>query len=63
MLHGCKKKQDIHVDIAKDVEAALDASYHVLERPLPREKNKKVIGIMKYKLGAKIMTLPNELPD
>ena len=57
------KKQDIHVDIAKDVEAALDASYHVLERPLPREKNKKVIGIMKYKLGAKIMTLPNELPD
>ena len=57
------KKQDIHVDIAKDVEAALDASYHVLERPLPSEKNKKVIGIMKYKLGAKIMTLPNELPD
>ena len=39
------KKQDIHVDIAKDVEAALDASYHVLERPLPSEKNKKVIGI------------------
>ena len=69
MLHGCKllqvyiKKQEIHVDIAKVVEGTLDASYHELERPLPRGKNKKVIGIMKYKLGAKIMTLSNELPD
>ena len=26
-----------------------------INRPLPKERNKKVIGLMKYELGGKIM--------
>ena len=36
------KKQDIYVGIAKDCETRLDTSYYKLERPLPKEKIKKV---------------------
>ena len=48
MLHGYRplynlhKKQDIYVDIAKDAETRFDTSYYKLERPLPKEKKKKV---------------------
>ena len=31
-------------------------SNHELDRPLPKGKNKKLIGLMKYELGRKIMT-------
>ena len=32
-----------------------DTSNYKLDRPLPKGKNKKVIGLMKDELGAKIM--------
>ena len=33
-----------------------DTSNYEVNRPLPKEKNKKVIRLMKDKLGGKIMT-------
>ena len=38
-----------------DVEIRFDTSNYELYRPLPKGKNKKVIGLMKDKLGQKIM--------
>ena len=32
--------EDIHEDIAKDVETSFHTSHYQLERPLPQEKNK-----------------------
>ena len=49
------KTGDIYLDIAKDVETRFDTSNYELERPLPRGKNKKVIGIMKDELDGKFM--------
>ena len=50
------KTEDFYTDIAKDVEKRFDTSkYRVDNRPLPTRKNKKVIGLMKDKLGGKIM--------
>ena len=46
------KTEDFYKDIAKDVETRFDTSGYVPGRPLPIEKNKKVIGLM---LGGKIM--------
>ena len=46
----------IYKDIAEDVETKSDTSNSELDRPLPKEKNKKVIGLMKDKLGEKIKT-------
>ena len=34
------EKEDIYVDIAKDVKTKFDISIYELERPLPKEKNK-----------------------
>ena len=45
------KKGDIYKDIAEDVETRFDISNYELDRPLPKGKNKKVIGLMKDKLG------------
>ena len=50
------KKDDIYKDIAEDVETRFDTSNYELDRPLPKGKNKKVIGLMKDELGGKIMT-------
>ena len=55
------KTDDIYKDIAQDVETRFDTSNYELEcnsidRPLPRGKNKNVIGLMKNELGGKIMT-------
>ena len=51
------KTEDFYTDIAKDVEKRFDTSnYRVDNRPLPTRKNTKVIGLMKDKLGGKIMT-------
>ena len=33
-------------DYVKNVETRFDTSNYKLERPLPREKNKKVIGLV-----------------
>ena len=40
---------DIYKDIAKYVETRFDTSNHELDRPLPKGKNKKVIGLIKDK--------------
>ena len=50
------KTEDIYVDITKDVIIRFDTSKYELKRPTPGGKNKKVIGLMKDKLGGKITT-------
>ena len=50
------KTDDIYKDIAEDVETRFDTSNYELDRPLPKRKYKKVIGLMKGELGGKIMT-------
>ena len=47
--------EDMYEDIAKDVEKRFDTSNYELERPLPKERNKKVIGLMTDELGEEIM--------
>ena len=49
------KTEDFYKDIANDVEKRFDTSNYEVNRPLPIGKNKKVIGLMKDKLGGKIM--------
>ena len=51
------KTEDLHKDIANDVETWFDTSNYneIDKRPLPVRKNKKVIGLFKYELGVKIM--------
>ena len=46
---------DIYKDTTEDVETRFDTSNYELDTPLPKGKNKKVIRIMKDKLGEKIM--------
>ena len=46
---------DFYKDIADDVESRFDTSGYIPDRPLPVGKNKKVIGLMKDKLGGGIM--------
>ena len=48
------KTDDIYKDIAEDVETRFVTSNYELERPLPKGKNKKVIGSTKDQLGGKI---------
>ena len=43
-------------NIADDVGKRFDTSNYHVNRPLPKGKNKKVIGLMKDELGRKIMT-------
>ena len=50
------KKEDFYKDIAYDVKKRFDTSNYECDRPLPTEKNKKVIGFMKDELGGNIMT-------
>ena len=50
------KTDNFYEDIANDVHKRFDTSNYDVRRPLPTGKNKKVIGLMKYKLGGKIMT-------
>ena len=45
------KTDDIYKDIAVDVETKFDTSNFEIDRPLPKGKNKKVIGLMKDELG------------
>ena len=49
------KTDDFHKDITKDVETKSGTSNYELGKPLPKAKNKKVIGLMKKKSGEKIM--------
>ena len=52
------KTKDFYKDIAKDVKARFDTSGYDKEdaRPLPIGLNKKIVGLMKDEMGAKIMT-------
>ena len=49
------KTQEFYKDIAQDVEERFDASNYDVDRPLPKGKNKKVIGFMKDELGSGII--------
>ena len=50
------KTKDVYKDIAKNVEERFDTSNYGFDRPLPKGKNKKVIGLMKDELGGGIIT-------
>ena len=50
-----KRTGDIFKDIAEDVKTRFDTSNYKLDRPLPKEKKKKVIGLMTDELVGKIM--------
>ena len=50
------KTDNIYKDIAEDVETVFGTSNCELDTRLPEEKNKKIIRLMKDKLGRKIMT-------
>ena len=49
------KTEDIYKDLAENFETRFDNSNYELDRPLPKGKNKKVIGLMKNELGRKAM--------
>ena len=49
------KTKDFCKDIARDVEERFDTSNYDVDRPLPKGKNKKVIGLMKDELGGGII--------
>ena len=49
------KAEDFYKDIAKEVGKKYDTSNYTIESPLPIGLNKKVMEIMKDKLGGKIM--------
>ena len=46
----------MYEDIENGVEKRFDTSNYEVNTPLPKGKNKKVIGLMKDELGGKIMT-------
>ena len=48
-------------DIAKDVETRFDISDFEIGSMLPKEKNKKIVGLMKDELGGQIMKESNRL--
>ena len=50
------KTEDLYKDIADDVEKRFDTSNYECDRPLPKGKNKKVIGLFKDEQGGKIMS-------
>ena len=50
------KTKDFYKDIAQDIQERFDTSNYCVDRPLPKGKNKKVIGLMKDELGGGIIT-------
>ena len=50
------KTEDFYEDIANDVEKRFDTSNYEVNRPLPKERNKNVIGLLKDELERKSMT-------
>ena len=59
MLYGHRqlpvKADNIYKGIAEDVETRFCTSNFEIDRPLSKEKKKKVIGLMKDELGRQIM--------
>ena len=49
------KTDNIYTDIAEDGETRFDTSNYELDRPLPKGKSETIIGLMRDKLGGKIM--------
>ena len=49
------RTEDFYEDVADDLEKRFDTSNYECNRPLPKGKNKKVIGLMNDELGGKIM--------
>ena len=47
--------ENVYTDIAKDVESRFNASNYELDRPLPKGRNKNVVGLLKDELGRKFM--------
>ena len=47
---------DFYKDISQDVNERFDTSNYTFDRPLPKGKNKKVIGLMKDELGGGVIT-------
>ena len=45
------KTDDIYKNITEDVEIRFDTSTFEIDRPLPKGKNKKVVGLTKDELG------------
>ena len=54
-FHCIHKTEYIYKDIAENFETRFDNSNYELDRPLPKGKNKKVIGLMKNELGRNAM--------
>ena len=50
------KTNDFYKDITQDVNERFEISNYSIDRPLPKGKNKKVIGLMKGELGGGIIT-------
>ena len=50
------KIKNFYKDIAQDVEERFDTSNYDVDRPLPKGKNKKVIGLMKNEIGGGTIT-------
>ena len=50
------KRKKFYKDIAQDVEEKFYTSNYDVNRPLPKGKNKKVIGLMRNELGGGIIT-------
>ena len=50
------KTNDFYKNISDDVECKFDTPNYEVKGPLPIEKNKKVIGLMKGELGGEIIT-------
>ena len=49
------KTDNIYKDIAEDVETRFDTSNYEINRPFPKRKKKKVIGLMKDELDEQIV--------
>ena len=49
------RTHDIYKGIAEDVNTRSDTSNYELNRQLPKEKNKNVIGVIKDELGRRII--------
>ena len=49
------KTDDIYKDSVENVKKGFDTSNYELVRPLAKGKNKNVIGLMKVKIGGKII--------
>ena len=50
------KTNDFYKDISRDVDNKFDTSNYEVNRLLPMEKNKKVLGLMKGELAGEIIT-------